>query len=265
MNKEKLKEIINNKLKWVNMRVNDQELDEIIKIYDYYLDLLLEATSSDKAYYQDRYGFIEDTSDEVHYNYFNIFYNITVIKKENIESCIDYLQLFNSLHGPIYNIVNTLLHYTNKITSICIWTNKLKNREPDLINYFYNSNERLITTWLDDFLVECIDESSYISNDYKEIIKLYRTLSKKLGDNKSLNKYTIPFEIIINISYYYFMVNNYFNTDTKNVISFLQYMINNPIALLDQINMAGIPSRDELIDYFDSVYKNKNSIQKVLR
>lgn len=265
MNKEKIKEFINNKLKLVNLSVNDQELDEIIKIYEHYLDLLLETTSSDKTYYPDRYGFIENTSNEVHQDYANIFYNITIIKKENLEFCLDYLQLFNYLHGPIFNIVNTLLHYTNNVASICIWTNKLKNKEPNLINYFYNSNERLITTWLDDYLVECIDESSYISSDYKNIIQLYRILSKEIIDNKSLNNYVIPYEIIINITYYYFMVNNYFNTESKNVINFLQDMINNPIALLDQINMAGIPSKSELIDYLDTVYKNRNSIQKILK
>ncbi len=265
MNKEKLKEIINTKLKLINYSINNEELEEIIKIYDFYLDLLLEATGSDKAYYQDRYGFIENPNEKVNEDYLSIFYNITVIKKEGLISCIDYLRLFDQLHGPIYNIVNTLLQFTNTILSICVWTYKHKNKTNDLINYYYNYNERLITTWLDDFLVEWIGESSYIPDDYKKIIQLYRNLCKTLYDNKSLNNYTITYEIVLNVSYYYFMVNNYFNTEPHNIINFLQYMLDNPTALLDQINMAGIPSRWELFDYFDTLYKGVNDKQKILK
>ena len=261
MDKKKLLEVVNQWLKFGSMEIDSIELDEIINIYDHYLDLLLEITGASKNSYHDRYGFINNSTDwDIEYK--NIFVDIIIIKRNNLLYCLDYLRLINSIRGPIYNIVKILSDFTLSLLSYHHGHKDKMDTVNNRINYFYNNNENIITTWLDDQIVNCIYESMYIPNDYKEVIQLY----KNLNNIKCSEKYKISIKRIINISYYYFMTNNYFNTECDSVIKFLEDIYNNPTSLLDQINMSGITYRDDLINYLDYLYQdsksNKNKVIK---
>ena len=271
MDKEKLLEYINQSLQWNNLKIDLTELDEIIEIYDHYLDLLLEATSAPRNSYHDRYAFIDvlknnSSCSDWDLDYYNIFLNITYIKKFNLLGCLDYIRLINSLRGPIYNIVRTLLNVTNSVLGYPYRNKRNLDTTNNRINYYYNYNERLITVWFDLVLMDTICESSYISDGYKESIKLYSELKILSRQFNSSDDYKTLFEHLINISYYYFIANNYFNTECDDVIRFLKYMYNNPIDLLDKMHMAGIIKRNELLDYFDYLYKtSKNTSKKAIK
>lgn len=258
MNKEKLLEVVNLPLRWNNLELDSDELDEVIEIYDHYLDLLLETVNEKRNSYHDRYAFINGHL-EWDINYKNIFINLAIFKKCNLLPCLDYLRLINTIKGPIYNIVNTLLSFTQSILSYYHGYQNNMDTINNRINYFYNNNENIITVWLDSFLLESICESSFISNEYKEAIKLYQKLSDMLRQMGSMEQYKISFSRVINISYYYFMANNYFNTECDEVNKFLEGLLNNPTTILDQINMAGITYRDDFLNYFDYIYKNSKS------
>ena len=94
---------------------------------------------------------------------------------------------------------------------------------------------------------------------------LYNDLVDLLHCNESLNKYNIPFERIINMSYFYFIVHNYLNTEPDNVISFLTHIRDNPNKILDYFNMCGITFRNDFYDYFDYIYKGNKNNQKVIK
>ena len=261
MDKEKLLEVVNQWLKFGSMEIDSSELDEIINIYDHYLDLLLEITGASKNSYHDRYGFINNSTDwDIEYK--NIFVNLVIIKKNNLLPCLDYLRLINSIHGPIYNIVKTLSDFTLRLISYHHSHRDKMDTINNRINYFYNYNNNIITVWLDSYIKDCISESKYISNEYKEAIQIY----DNLRNIKYIDGYNIHLSTIINISYYYFMTNNYFNTECDSVIKFLKDIYNNPTSLLDQINMSGITYRDDLINYLDYLYQdsksNKNKVIK---
>ena len=266
MDKEKLKDLVNMRLQWNDLEIDDNELEEVIKLYDHYLDFLLEATNERRNSYHDRYGFL-DSIKEVDIQYGKIFTDIAIIKKYNLECCLDYFRILNTLHGPIYNIVNSLYRFTNSLAGYLVGNNDFNNPHwiNNTINHFWNDNERLVTVWLDEFIVECIMESTYIPDSYKEVINLYDKICKMLNQNKSLNGSGIPFERIINMSYYYFMIHNYFNTECDKVIIFLRYMYDKPSEIIDYINFAGITFRDELFDYFDYLYKGNVVNNKMIK
>ena len=250
MDKKKLKEVINNTLKWNNLEIDDNELDEVIKKYEYY---------------HDRYDFINNHL-EWDICYKNIFVNLAIFKKSNLLYCLDYLYLINGFRGtPIYNIVNTLLSCTQ---SILAYYHDFKGNMDTInnrINHFYNKNPEIITVWLDSVLAGSICDSSYIPSEYKDVINLYMRLCELARYDMKVKEYDISFDKIINISYYYFMANNYFNTECNDVIKFLEYMYDNPVELLDKVQLTGILYRDDFYNYFDNLYNNSKSNKKAIK
>lgn len=259
MDREALKEMANSHLEWNYQTIDDNELDEVIKMFDYYLDLLIDAVKSSKNMYNDRYCFTKNIG--IHADtYRSIFLNLVDIKKNNIVFLLDYLRLFSGLRGPIYNITRVLQEYTDSVAYCKHVMNDQSKTPNDIINRLYECNKGVVTLWLDDFSVEAIMESTFINESYKNIIKEYLRVLESWYDNKDfLKNYKLSFDKLINISYYYFLYNNYFRTEPENVISFLEEMRINPINFCDQIEITGFDETNHLYDYLDYLYKNRET------
>ncbi len=259
MDREALKEIANSHLDWNHQTIDDDELDEVIKMFDYYLDLLIEAVSSSQSMYNDRYNFTRSIG--IHADtYRSIFLNLVDIKKNNIVFLLDYLRLLSGLRGPIYNITRVLQEYTDSIAYCKHLVSNPSKTPNDIINRLYECNKGVVTLWLDDFAVEAIIKSTFISESYKNIIKEYLRALESWYDNRdTLKQYNLSFDKLINISYYYFLYNNYFQTEPENVISFLEEMRTNPINFCDQIEITGFNEYNHLYDYLDYLYKNRET------
>ena len=259
MDREALKKIANSHLEWDHQTIDDDELDEVIKMYNYYLDLLIEAVGSSHDMYNDRYcftkyvGIYADT-------YRSIFLNLVDIKKNNIAFLLDYLRLFSGIRAPIYNLTRVLQECTDSIAYCKHLVSDSSKTPNDIINRLYECNKSVVTLWLDDYAVEAISNSTFISESYKNIIKEYQRVLESWNNNKEfLKSYNLSFGELINISYYYFLYNNYFRTEPENVISFLEEMRTNPINFCDQIEITGFNEYNHLYDYLDYLYKNRET------
>ncbi len=266
MDINKLQEVANSYLQWHHLEISIDELKDVIDKYNFYLDLLLDATGSSAKYYQGRFDFIKEDNnyDDVDNTYEKIFNMLCIYKKRDAFHLIDIVKLLNSLHGPTYNIVNTLSIY------LAMNLSKIKDESTydDPIYYIistYTARKNLITEWLDSVIYEMIMESNYLSDNYKNIIKTYYESSQKLIYGKIEEDYKDCYETVINVSYFFFVYHNAFEKDYEGVMNFLIDLRDNPYKITDQVSMTGMNWIDELITYFDTLYKKSSKEQKRIK
>ena len=249
------KNILIKKLKKDNINITSEDLEEVINIYNHVIDFCLE----DKKASSYKFSFIKDSKILCEYDnttFLSIFRLLIQIKKHNLFNYLDYVLL-----------INTYCYDGNRLEQLYFYLNLIlngyydSNKNNDFIYKFIDSHQYLLPDILDNYLNYILD-SEYINQDYKDIICLYNELfDLYLEEDYDEIDPEIFFQEFISMSYYYFVINNLFNTEPKEIINFLNNIKEDIPSICDKLNLDGEIEYKERINYIDALYRNKNKVK----
>ena len=256
------KKLLKYKLKKNNVSYKEDDLDEIIDLFNNLIDFTLES-NKEPSYY--RFGFVMTPNkyfelDDI--DFFSIFKSLIKIKEKNLLNYLDYAILTYHFDGYMSKISN--LHALSK------YLKELLNEYDTVGRFIYDfvfNNSSLIEYVIDNDM-DIIQDSKYISNDYKVVMELYENLYRKYYDicEKYYPDEIVYFDEVISMSYYYFVINNEFNNDIGHVFSFLNSIYQDMPSAIDKFNLIGeTEDYEQVLNYIDSMYKDSKRMVKVIK
>lgn len=256
------KKLLKYKLKKNNVSYKEEDLDEIIEIFNNLIDFTLES-NNEPSYY--RFGFVMTPNKYFELDdkeFFSIFKSIIKIKEKNLLNYLDYAILTYHFDNYMYKLSN--LYSVSKYLKTLI---NEYNTVEYFIKDFINQYSSLIE-YVTDNNMNIIQDSKYISNDYKAVIELYESLYRKYYDvwEEYYPDQDIYFEEVISLSYFYFVINNEFNNDIGHVFSFLNSIYQDMPGAIDKYNLIGeTDDYVQVLNYIDSLYKSSKKMVKVIK
>lgn len=251
--------LLKRKLKREKIDISDDDLDIVINTYNHLLDFYLEDNRKHSDY---RFAFafvpkslyeMEDT------NFYWIFHLLIVMKNNNLLHYLDYILLYNS-----YSIGGSILHELYRFLQDFVDRYRKSNNNPDFIYEYIKKNNFLLEDTIDNYISN-INKSKYIPKVYKDIMNLYRELFYLyINDDYYSIDYEAFFQEYVNMTYFYFLINNLFNTEPEEIIKYLNKIKEDIPALCDKLNLDGEMEDKERIKYIDTQYKERNK-RKILK
>ena len=244
------------KLKKNGIEIDNNDLDDVINAFNNIIDFYLDADKN-LVYY--RYGFIMTPKVfyEVDDTNFNSIFNLLIsMKKNNLLHYLDYAFILHNYDWD-YDRLHELYRFLHNIMR------KYNDSEikEDFIYEFIDENDYLLQDVIDNNFDE-IMESKYVNQEYKDIMNLYNNIIKWYYDTDYLDYDDDAFfDEFINMSYYYFLINNLFNTEPERIIYFLNKIKEDIPSLCDKLNMDGEMELKDRINYIDSLYKSKDKVK----
>ena len=255
------KELLKIKLFNKNINIKDEDLEEIISIYDNIIDFLIELAKVDKDYCNDRYDFIfNDWNEDNNNAYFNLFGNIAILKRKGLINYLDYLLIIRYMFGDIYSAICDINFYLYSIIEESLYGDN------DSIEHVYDDDINVLNKTAIKYYYNGIINSKCVPDYYKNIITIYNNIFDICKDKTNIIKQSeINDEVLLSSTYYYFMYNDLFNKNPLSVYNFLKYICDNLLDILDKINLLGIRNNIDLFSYIDDYYKNYNNKVMVIK
>ena len=241
------------KLKDNNIIVSNNELDEVIKYYNHYLDFLEEITYEE---YENRFAFINNDNFKV---FLDIFKCFIVIQRKGLLSYIDYIFIINNNRGMTGE--GTDRDFLNGCLNEILY---LYKRYGDDFAYQFASSSKayILENCLCDYN-NVISNSKIINHNYKKIVDKFSDLLFNVenfygGSNCPLWDY-------INCIYHYFLHKGIFNNDINRAYQFLDYIRNNLIKITDLLDLYGIIKISDLSfsSYVISIKYDVDNVKKM--
>ena len=256
------KKILLFRLRREKFTLTKEELDIIIKYYNFVLNIYCEDffdVGLDKSY-DSRFDFVKKLSRNYAYNdsiYSDIFHKIVLFHQYGLLKYLDY--------GIIHDICAscsccTLLGLETKLKEMLLKYRPGEDKKYvfEVVNY-HNVIDRLVN----DYIVD-VTHSKFISKEYMNIIIEFNSLSNLYYRDEYLDMDTnFLFEPFLNYLYSYFIINNSFNNDYENVIKFLDSIYNNLDLFIDKLYMIGDLDADHAFAYIEDIYKNPNNKARI--
>jgi hypothetical protein len=73
------------------------------------------------------------------------------------------------------------------------------------------------------------------------------------------------FNYFLEVTFYYFLKTNAFNTNIDKVYEFLKMIKEDPMGVIDQVQMSGADTDSEILSYIDIMFKNMDGNKKMIR
>lgn len=251
-----IKTLLMKKLKKDYINVSEEELEEIINIYNHLLDFCLGSSRESKY---NRFGFVSTPKflyEREDLLFSQIFRLIIGMKKNNILKYLDYVLLLSN-----YNFEIHLLEKLSSFLDYIMNSYYLNDGSDDFIYSFIKDHEYILQDTTDNDL-SYINESKYIPQEYKDIMNLYNEIIDKYY-NESYNEidYSYNFQDFINMTYYYFLINDLFNKEPTEIIDYLTKVKDNILYICDKLFIDGDMEYKERIKYIDTLYRERNKIK----
>ena len=253
------KALLIRRLKKENINISSEDLDDVINCFNQLIDFYLENYS---GYYY-RFTFVRTPrslyeSDDKKYDL--IFHELIKLKKLNLLHYIDYVYLLSDYNSFFNSRLTELLESLHKITT---YYQDCDEPKEDFIYKHINEHPYMLEDVIDNDL-DCITESKYINQDYKNIMMLYNELLKLYFDNDYNDMdYEAFFQEFINMTYYYFLINDSFNKEPQEVYNYLTKIKDNLFSVCDKLNLDGEMEYKDRIKYIDSLYKSKSKVKVI--
>ena len=270
VDKEKLKL----KLKKNNISISDNDLDEVINIYQFLMEIVEEIS----------YEHNQELFDADFYNsknskqYFTILKCIICLYKKDLIKYVDFISMDN-----IY------LHQENDVLGRFI--KMLKERidlyqeyKDDYMYRYYMSYIRYFVDYLTRSSTH-FTWSMTIDDNYKEILSnmdailtsdVHHEVDDEVSDTYHEDSDSLEDKInyYMGVIYYYFLGNDIINKDYERACNFLEYVDNNILNILKQLFILGIKKESFLskdvndikviFNFIDDEYKNFDK-RKIVR
>ncbi len=249
------------------LNVKDNELDELINDYNHLLDYYLEDES--EAYLH-RFSFVVthnsafERDEEI---YFSILKDLIIIRKLGLNKYLDYLLVLSHRYhnyevdrlADLLLFLNTFIEY--RFLSDESFIEKVIPDNLDVVDYMAKHNAY-------DFI-----NNKHIDDYYKEIIWKYHEIVKKLNieiyaefhkDDDPANDLVFKqFNLFINMSYYYFLLNYSFKDNHKEIMAFLDEIYNDIPLFMDKLHFMGDVDYQEMLNYVGSLYNDEYNSKEI--
>ncbi len=242
------------KLKRLKIDISKENLSLLINKYNHLIDFYLEDDRRDTYY---RFGFVavpKSFYDQDDVFFLKIFRLLIDMQKNNLLNYLDYCLLINyQKYGG-----NRLYELYDYLDNMLKW---FYENDYDFIYDFINEREYLLQDMIENNLDD-INKSNYIPQEYKDIMKLYDDIFNKyyLEDFDEIDPDAF-FQEYMNMSYYYFVINDLFNREPNEIINYLKKVQDNIVAICDKLNNDGEMEYKDRIKYIDTLYRGKNKVK----
>ena len=266
MNKTNIKELLITKLKNDKVDITNIDLDEIIYLYNYYVDYALAKYYPDGEVTKDKFNFINVLSSEYDnddYSFYNFLINIIEIKKRGFIKYFDDILMSYVMKVFSTHPIAELLDFSNFILK------KIHNGRGHNIPTFFSKNNDIALAVICGVRYGFLIESTYVSEDYKKIASTFKDLlSHYCGDNWYYfcyhDKKKIDWITFINYIYIFFVTNNLFNDEFERVNKFLDYLKTNADIAYDGLELNGINDFEKIVIYINMLYNEFDQRVKVI-
>ena len=260
------------KLKEENIKISNDELDEVIAFYDYLFRLIGDMSHIGHL---DRFDFFDNKYSK---NYFTIFKYIIFFHRHDLIKYIDYIAIDNCNISFANNALLTIIHLFKRIKAV------YDEYQDDFIYGYYIHDPNSIEIYLYG-IYESKIKSEIVSDNYKKVIyKLvdifHSVESKNYYEEAYLDSPTSLRDKLYFYSsaiYFYMLGNNILVNDYERAYQFLDYINKDISGTLNKLIIAGIKNDDfsshniddikVLFDYIDHAYKNfdKEEIFRIIK
>ena len=244
------------KLKRLKIDISKEDLNILIIKYNQLIDFYLEDDRRDSQY---RFGFVavpKSFYDQDDVFFLKIFRLLIDMQKNNLLNYLDYCLLINyQKYGG-----NRLYELYDYLDNMLKWFYENDNNY-DFIYGFIKEREYLLQDIIENNLSD-INASSYIPQEYKDIMNLYDKIFDKyyLEDYDEIDPDAF-FQEYMNMTYYYFVINDLFNQEPNGIIEYLNKVKDNIVAICDKLNNDGELEYKDRIKYIDTLYKGRNKVK----
>ena len=235
--------------------ISTNNLNEVINIYNFYLEILKEFYKNNNA------------TPEFHFSNLKC---LIILQQMGLLHYVDIVFVLNHIIDSFdssFTSTDVMDFFHNYLEGLIY----LKHEYDGYFAYHYFRINSITIQIVVSSLKDKIMESKYISEDYKKVINKFSQLFH-IGNTTRFHIHRIEnFEYIdlnqyVNYVYYYFVKNKLLINDYERVSSFLDSIINDAQSTIERVNLLGITysSRYELLNYIDSVYKSFDSKKAII-
>ena len=191
------KALLIRRLKKENINISSEDLDDVINCFNQLIDFYLENYS---GYYY-RFTFVRTPrslyeSDDKKYDL--IFHELIKLKKLNLLHYIDYVYLLSDYNSFFNSRLTELLESLHKITT---YYQDCDEPKEDFIYKHINEHPYMLEDVIDNDL-DCITESKYINQDYKNIMIYIEKYYPEIINTPNLYKRLAIYDLIYEFSHF---------------------------------------------------------------
>lgn len=258
---------IKQKLEKDNIDLTGIDIEEVIDIYNNYIDFVIEtikkSKTKSKKNVDERYMFLTYPNDDMPStinNYYRILNNIIKLKRENRDGFINYLLV----HFAFYRV-----ELSSRVYELCLLLDEIIDHfefrcSTSIINEFSNDINFDFENAVYGFFNEK-DEYKTVSKEFTESMRIYCILLDKDIVVKYQDDVSFNFNYFLEVTFYYFLKTNSFNTNLDKVYEFLKMIKEDPTEVIDQLQMSGVDTDSELLSYIDIMFKNMDGNKKMIK
>ena len=243
------------------------DIEEVIDIYNNYLDFTIETLKKGKRKVKkivdERYMFLTYKTDEMPYDikvYYNVLKDIIILKQNNLDGFINHLlahysfycvEFGSRVHDLLLLFNSTLEHFELK-------------RQGDIIKWFSIDVNFDFRDAVEDFFKDT-REYDNVPKKFTESMRIYCILLNKDIVVNYQDDVSFMFNYFLEVTFYYFLKTNSFNTNLDKVYEFLKMIKEDPMGVIDQVQMSGADTDSEILSYIDIMFKNMDGNKKIIR
>ena len=258
---------IKQKLEKDNIDLTGIDIEEVIDIYNNYIDFVIEtikkSKTKSKKIVDERYMFLTYPNDDMPSsinNYYRTLKNIIKLKRENRDGFINYLLV----HFTFYRI-----ELSSRVYELCLLLEEIidhfeSRRSTSIINEFSRDVDFDFENAVYVFLKEK-DEYKTVPKNFTESMRIYCILLDKDIVIEYQDDVSFNFNYFLEVTFYYFLKTNAFNTNLDKVYEFLKMIKEDPMEVIDQVQMSGADTDSEILSYIDIMFKNMDGNKKMIR
>ena len=253
------------KLKKDNIDITNIDLDEIIRLYNLYIDYSIErykpfgklnpfVTRFNFLYVPESSYYSDDTA------YYSIFTNIINMKKAGLLKFLDFMLMNYAMQPVTVDPINELCRYTGLIIS------KYYFEENNNLYDYFDTHDDIACEVICSTKYGNIVDSDYVNDDYKNVAFSYNDLyCNYYKDGWCDRKKIIDWKRVLNYTYVYFVTNDLLNKEPERAHKFLESLKIDIYGTIDKLLLYGIDDSSKLLLYIDKLYHEFDQKVKVIR
>ena len=255
------------KLESENIFISDDDLDEVINIYNFYLEILKEF------YFKSNYDYFKNTSATPEFHFSNLK-SLVILQQKGMLHYVDLVLVLNYIIEGLDDGWDSVISPSDIVEDFHGFLASLihlERQHQECFSYrYYKLNNDAIEIVAG--LKNKIRKSKYVSKEYKDIINKFSKLFEiEYKDDIKFfahENYKVIFKSeYVNCIYHYFVMNKILINDLERASNFLDYLIKNVQIAIEEINIVGITyeNREAIFYYIDSMYKCFDSKAQMIK
>ena len=253
---------LQDKLLEEEIEIDDNDLLEVVKEYDRLYGYLEEQHLTSIGKYRYQFLYTNNLTDDDETN-FEIVKSLIELYRFKAFYLLDYPVLLHKFTGGMFHFNNSL-NTNNKLDLLLsIYLTYLYSDYDDIEESYIRDHANTLSRIINDLFKDVMD-SKYVSSNQKDIISKYNDILLKYYDISSKDNYyrDSMFDLFMDISYAYLVVNNKINDEYDKIMDFLNRVDDSVLDINHKLIVSDIETEEDLLKVIKSFYKNKKILIK---